>query len=154
MTGLDPQLLDLFKAVLGFLGVFLAAWLTNKVARRNVKAVEKTTQLETQLKPMQATVDAWEKLNKPLLDEVARLGQKASTDSGRIKSLEDALHAVENETRALTEDYGRALALLISFVQWIDSGAQPPPPDVPSWLRDHMAAAFRRVHSTKHDEGA
>lgn len=145
MDLINPQIVDLLKTILAVGGTALTGWLTFKVGRRNAKAVEKTSELEVQLRPMKDINEAWEKLNTPLIEEVARLSKKGNDSDARIESLETALHAVENEQRILVQDYGRALTLLVSFAHWIDNGALPPPPNIPDWLREHMLAAIKRV---------
>lgn len=131
------------RALLGFLGGLISLWLGQKAARRNAKAAEKTTELDVHLQPLKAGLEVWQQLNQPLINAVSRAEK-------RIADLEE-------QGREDRQDLAQSLSLLMHYADWIERGALPPPPDIPSWLRRRMNTVIDHLtedHNKTPDEGA
>jgi hypothetical protein len=125
------QIIDFAKNAATFIGGILTLWLSQKAANRNAKANEQTTQLETALQPLKESNAAWQALNAPLVARITALEKGRDEDRARITKIET--------------EYGRALELLLEWAAWITKGAPPPPPNIPTWLREHMPETLRSV---------
>lgn len=152
-----PLLVDLFKAVLLFVGGLATTWLTQKAMRRNAKAVEKTSELDQALRPIKDANDAWADLVEPMRAELKELRkdrdadyEERKADRQRMKDLEDGQKATNDELQDTKGHLERALELVVHFVKWADDGAPPPPPDVPTWVRAYMLTMINDLHPGEH----
>lgn len=129
-------LYDTIKTGLTFLGGLLAALIGQQAARRNAKATEKTAQLDNALRPLELANATWEKLLAPM-------EKRIDTLQAEVKELRQEQHDREGMLM-------QSLSLLVHWGQWIESGAAPPPPFIPEWLREHMLQALRDLDQKDH----
>lgn len=146
----DPVLADVLKIVISTIGGVVIAWISQKAAKRNDKATAKTTELDQQLRPLESATESWQEIAADARRELAEMRAERKTvsldraaDRERMRQLEDSHHQLSLQMRTLHADFNRAIDQLVEFARWIDSGALPPPPDIPEWLRTHMVQPIK-----------
>ena len=132
MAGADPSLVvEGVKAVLTFVGGVLTVVISQRAARRGAQVQERTATLDYAIRPLESAVASWEKLLEPM--------------STRIDDLQSEVQELREEQKEREGLMVQSMTLLMLWGQWIDAGANPPPPVIPSWLRAHMVAALREL---------
>jgi uncharacterized coiled-coil protein SlyX len=93
--------------------------------------IAKVNSRTTRSTSMTPSYEALDKRNASLEDRIASI-------EGRYDILKQKLDDVSEDRDNFAEALDDVKALLRQFVDWINSGANPPPPTIPPHLRDQI----------------
>lgn len=125
-------------AVLGALGALIGGI----AGGRHVLSQARQVQQQTQHAPDTHSLEIMERTMARLDAEVARLAAQREADRGRIQSLEDD---GRRDRQSLREALNILTNPVAAILDWIDAGAQPPPP------HESAASIRRRVNALDRD---
>lgn len=125
-------------AVLGALGALVGGI----AGGRHVMAQARKVQADTKSDPMARAVETMERTMARLDAEVARLSAQRDADRARIQSLEED---GRRDRQSLREALHILTHPVAAILDWIDAGAQPPPP------HESAASIRRRVNALDRD---
>lgn len=125
-------------AILGALGALIGGI----AGGRHVLSQARQVQQQTQHAPDTHSLEIMERTMARLDAEVARLSAQRDADRGRIQCLEDD---GRRDRQSLREALHILTHPVAAILDWIDAGAQPPPP------HESAASIRRRVNALDRD---
>ena len=132
---MSEPVVEILKAVLTFItgaGAMLGGIYATK---RNSKVAEEDNKDRAMTEQFKAVNEAWEKLNKPLVEQVDGLTHRVAAVEAANRELRaenERLHRerqeLERKVKAQQDAVTKAVELLLQYVEWLDTGAVPPQP--------------------------
>lgn len=97
--------------------------------------------------PEQRTADVaeWTFLRGGYVEQISQLGEQVARLRADMERIREKAEAGEAASREVAWLRSVIIAAVSPIVQWIDSGAQPPPPRISSDLRALVAEAKRHA---------
>lgn len=133
-------------AALTAIATIIVALIANFVLARGKRADARSSELSTilgesremrnevrqELNSAKEELDLMRDEHAELSMSVQVLQRERGEDHSRIKALESSLSVTRNELAETRDTLNDSIELNLAFIDWIDSGAPPPPPSVES----------------------
>ncbi|MBB4072036.1 hypothetical protein [Canibacter oris] len=121
----------LIAALAGFATAAIPALVTWLSSRRTAANEERKTETNTDV----SVAAAWREFLTPLRDEVNQLRDRVTHLQQRVYEQEKQLRTQRSQLEQQEQHEEKLRKKLAEVFDWIESGAVPPPPERPSWLK-------------------